>query len=90
VTDWTTVATTLGAAGIAGLGGLAGGWYGARKTAEVSIKQVEADNERLREQHREDHLRNRQGTYHNLLNALAAFRSLLYQGSTTRSDTGRS
>jgi hypothetical protein len=42
--DWTTIVTTLGAAGIAG----AGGWYGARKTAEVSIQQTKAENERLR------------------------------------------
>jgi hypothetical protein len=65
VTDWTTILTTLGAASIAAVGG----WYGARKTAEVSLKQVGAENERLREQHREDHLRNRQGTYHDFLAA---------------------
>jgi hypothetical protein len=65
VADWTTILTTFGAAGIAA----AGGWYGARKTAEVSLKQADAENERLREQHREDHLRNRLGTYHDFVAA---------------------
>jgi hypothetical protein len=65
VTDWTIVLTTLGSAGIAA----SAGWYAARKTAEVSLRQADAENERLREQHREDHLRNRQGTYHEFLSA---------------------
>ena len=65
MTDWTTIITTLGAAAIAA----AGGWYGARKTAQVSLQAIRAENERLREQHREDHLRNRQTTYHLFLTA---------------------
>ena len=39
----------------------------AQESARVELAKVEAENERLREQHREDERRNRQGTYHRLL-----------------------
>jgi len=76
VADWTIVLTTVGAAGVTG--GL--GYLGIRKSTELTKKQmteettrageqIEAENERLRIQHREDHLRNREATYHALLTA---------------------
>jgi hypothetical protein len=61
--DWTLVFTTIGSAAVTG----AVGYLIARKNAEVDLKRLEADNERLRAQHREDHLRNRQATYHTFL-----------------------
>jgi hypothetical protein len=75
VADWTLITTTLGAALISG-----GFGYGAaRANGKVALRQlesettrtreqIEAENQRLRNQHREDHLRNRQGTYHAFLN----------------------
>jgi hypothetical protein len=56
------------------------GYLGIRRSTDVTRYQVseetarayalsEAENERLRAQHREDHLRNRQGTHHNLITA---------------------
>ncbi len=42
--------------------------------------QIEAENERLRAQHREDHLRNRQTTYHLLLDADQALANAIGQG----------
>jgi hypothetical protein len=74
--DWTVILTAVGATGItAGLG-----YLGIRRTTDVTKKQIaeetarareqiEGENERLRTQHREDHLRNRQATYHALLTA---------------------
>jgi hypothetical protein len=82
-TDWTVVLT----AGLSVLGALFGGllgYLGARQQARVSIRQTEAENERLRDQHREDHLRNRQGTYHRFLTLdrkyVAVFRGNLTLG----------
>jgi hypothetical protein len=60
VTDWTLIITTLGTAGLAG----SFGYFTARQQNKVALRQIEAESDRLREQHREDHLRNRQGTYH--------------------------
>jgi hypothetical protein len=37
------------------------------RQAEVELEKVKAENERLREQHREAERQNRQGTYHRLL-----------------------
>jgi hypothetical protein len=67
VTDWTVIVTSLGAAGIAG----SFGYLSARQSGKVALRQAETENERLRTQHREDHLRNRQGTYHSFLTAEA-------------------
>jgi hypothetical protein len=92
VTDWTIILTAVGTA--FATGGL--GYLGIRRSTDVTRYQVseetarahalsEAENERLRAQHREDHLRNRQGTYHNLL---TAEQNLAYalgpRGSVTR------
>jgi hypothetical protein len=71
VTDWTLITTTLGASAISA----SSAYLIAKRGAESTARQVEAEttrvreqiegeNERLRAQHREDHLRNRQGTYH--------------------------
>jgi hypothetical protein len=73
VADWTTIITAVGAAGVAG----GFGYLGARKQAEIALAQVRGENERLREQHREDHLRNRQGTYHRMLSADREFLTIL-------------
>jgi hypothetical protein len=40
----------------------------ANSNAEVELAKIEAENERLRRQHREDERRNRQDTYHRFLN----------------------
>src|SRR4051812_32650509 len=45
----------------------------ARSQAEVELAKVRAELDRLREQHREDERRNRQGTYHRLLAVLDRF-----------------
>jgi hypothetical protein len=87
VADWTVILTAVGAAGVSG----AFGYLGIRRSTDVTKKQIteetarmreqiEAENEKLRAQHREDHLRNRQGTYHLLLNADAELASALGQG----------
>lgn len=73
--DWTTVAAA-GVAGAAALGGGVLGYLGARVQARVGLRQVEADLERLREQHREEHMRNRQGTYHRFLNTAGRLRAI--------------
>jgi hypothetical protein len=76
MTDWTVILTSLAAASVAGLAGYAG----ARMQAQVAMRGIEAENarlrdridadsERLREQHREEHFRHRQGVYHDLLDA---------------------
>ena len=67
--DWTVVITTLGAAGLTG--GFA--YAAARWQGRVALESVRAENERLRIQHREEHLRNRQTTYHRFLDATATF-----------------
>jgi hypothetical protein len=87
VADWTIVLTTVGAAGVTG----GFGYLGIRKSTEVtkrqmaeetarSREQIQAENERLGAQHREDHLRNRQGTYHLLLDADQELASAFGQG----------
>jgi hypothetical protein len=74
VADWTVILTAVGAAAVTG------GFGGIRRSTDVTKKQIaeetsrakdqiEAENERLRAQHQEDHLRNRQTTYHALLTA---------------------
>src|SRR5919197_1517169 len=61
--DWTTILTTVGAAVVAG----DSGYWTARSQGRTEIAKVQAENDRLRMQHREEHLRNRQATYHKLL-----------------------
>lgn len=74
--DWTVILTSAAAAGVTG----GFGYLGIRRSTDVtkqqmaeettrSREQIEAENERLRIQHREEHLRNRQGTYRDLLAA---------------------
>jgi hypothetical protein len=63
VTDWIVVATTLGASFITGTVG----YFSARWQGRVGLEQARMEIERLRIQHREDHLRNRQSTYHEFL-----------------------
>jgi hypothetical protein len=80
VTDWTIILTSVGAAAVSG----GFGYAAARATTKASLRQVEGENERLRAQHREDHLRNRQGTYHHFLNVDRRFTSLLLRGETSQ------
>lgn len=61
--DWTVISTSLGAAGITGTVG----YRTARWQGRVSLDQARMELEHLRAQHREDHLRNRQATYHEFL-----------------------
>jgi hypothetical protein len=82
--DWTLILTTVGAAGVTGGFGYLAAKQGARASMrqaeqqhQTALAQVEAENERLREQHREDHLRNRQGTYHSFMTADRRLFSLL-------------
>jgi hypothetical protein len=75
MTDWTIVVTTLGASGITGFLGYAS----ARFQAHAVISQVVAENDRLKLQHREDHLRNRQSTYHEFLDEAATFERMTQQ-----------
>jgi hypothetical protein len=88
VADWTVVLTTVGAAGVTGVFG----YLGVRRSTDVTKKQmaeettranaqIEAENERLHAQHREDHLRNRQGTYHALIGADQELASALGHGT---------
>jgi hypothetical protein len=87
VADWTIILTSAGVAAITG----GFGYLGIRRSTDVTKKQIaeetarareqiEAENERLRAQHREDHLRNRQATYHLLLDANQELASALGQG----------
>lgn len=75
--DWTLILTTLGTASITGLFG----YRVAQRNGDVALRGIEAENDRLREQHREDHLRNRQGTYHNLITADQNLQNALGHGS---------
>lgn len=77
MSDWTIVVTTLGASGITGLVGYASAkWQG-----NVALDQARMENERLEAQHREDHLRNRQATYHDFLDYAATWERI---ATTTR------
>ncbi len=42
----------------------------AERSAAVELERIRAENERLRDQHREDERRNRQGTYHRMIAVL--------------------
>ncbi len=65
VTDWTVILTSIGTASVAGVVG----FKAAAMQARVSLRGIEAENGRLREQHKEDHFRHRQGVYHDFLDA---------------------
>jgi hypothetical protein len=78
--DWTQVFLTLGPAIVAG----ATGYLIARMNAGVELRRVDGENERLRAQHREDHLRNRQGTYHRFVNQEWQLQRLFATGRTDR------
>jgi hypothetical protein len=78
--DWTQIVLTLGPAIVTG----AVGYVVARKNADVELRRVEAENERLRAQHREDHLRNRQGTYHRLIDQELGLQRLFATGRAER------
>jgi len=64
VADWTVIITSLGSVSIGGGIGL----LSARLSGRVALRGVEAENERRREQHQEEHFRHRQGVYHDFLN----------------------
>ncbi len=96
MTDWTLITTTLGASAIAATSAYLIAKRGAEATARQveagttrAREQIEAENERLRAQHREDHLRNRQGTYHRFVAGeyryMETFRNLA-AGLTATSD----
>jgi hypothetical protein len=100
VTDWTLIITTLGASGISAASAYLIAKRGAETTASQvkaettwAREQIEAENERLRAQHREDHLRNRQGTYHQFLAGeyryMAAFRDTAAGTRPTRDEIDR-
>jgi hypothetical protein len=69
VSDWTIVATTLGASAITG----AVGYFSAKWQGKVGLEQANQETRRLRLQHQEDHLRNRQNTYHEFLDEAATW-----------------
>jgi hypothetical protein len=76
VADWTLIVTTLGTAGISG----SVGYLASRKTADVAISSIEAENERLKEQHAEEGRRVRQTAYTELLNAERRFSTAVRRG----------
>lgn len=91
--DWTVILTAVGAS--AASGGF--GYLAAKQVARASIRQaetqhatalaqIEAENARLREQHKEAHLQNRQGTYHRFLNVESEFRGKVERGEVTIED----
>ena len=45
------------------------GYATARRSAAVELRKVEAENERLRTEHGEEHLRHRQAVYHDFLDS---------------------
>jgi hypothetical protein len=55
------------------------GYLGARLQYRSAIRQAEVGLETLQVQHREDHLRNRQTTYHGLLNAVRSLDIMMYR-----------
>jgi hypothetical protein len=70
--DLTPVLTAL--IGATGTG--VGGWIGyltSKRGSSVELRRIEAENERLREQHREDHSRHRQAVYHDFLDTAHRF-----------------
>jgi HPt (histidine-containing phosphotransfer) domain-containing protein len=79
VPDWTIILTTLGASGITG----AVAYTAAKTQGKTAIAQTEAETKRLRIGHAEEHLRNRQATYHNLLTVLSRFDSVVWAGFLT-------
>jgi hypothetical protein len=72
VTDWTVLGTAAIAAGSAVVGS-ALGYVTARHMGAVELRKVEAEAERLRMQHGEDHLRHRQAVYHDFLDSAHRF-----------------
>jgi hypothetical protein len=82
VADWTVILTTVGAAAVTGpLAISASGEAPTLTKKQIEEEttrtnaQIAAENDRLRDQYREDHLRNRQSTYHALLTAEQALAS---------------
>lgn len=63
--DWTVVLVALITGGV--------GWLSAREAAQGTIRGIEAENERLREQRDEANRSHRQAYYHQALNALERF-----------------
>ena len=57
----------------------------AKGQSEVELEKVRAENERLREEHREAERQNRQGTYHRFLAALDRF-DMMATGNTPATD----
>ena len=72
MSDWAVVASAAIAASSALLGaGL--GYATARRQAAVELRKVEAETERLRLTHAEEHLRHRQSVYHDFLDSAHRF-----------------
>jgi hypothetical protein len=67
--DWTIIVTTLGAASISG--GL--GYLTAKRSSDVALRGVEAENERLRTGYDEAHFQHRQAIYHDFLDSAYRF-----------------
>src|SRR5438046_5509883 len=72
---WAVVA----AAGVGMLGGALTGWIAARAQIQVAAEQASAELKRLQAAHVEEHLRNRQNTYHQLLDVEREWARLLIQ-----------
>jgi hypothetical protein len=72
VTDWTVIGTAAIAASSAVVGS-ALGYATSRHVARVELRKFEAENERLRTQHGEEHLRHRQAVYHDFLDSAHRF-----------------
>jgi hypothetical protein len=79
VSDWSSVAIAGIGAGAGVLGGGVG-YLGARLQARVGFRQIDAESDRLRQAHEEDHFRNRQATYHNFLDVEQRFLALVSTG----------
>jgi hypothetical protein len=75
--DWTNVAT----AAIAASAGIGGGYFSGRWQAKVGFRQVDAEMTRLQATHAEEHLRNRQSTYHEFLDQAGTWERM---AATTR------
>jgi len=96
MTDWTTILTAVGASGVTGLVG----YYTAKRNAEMSARaieaennrlrtQIEADAEKLREEHRDVHLRTRRDAYVDFLEAERGLRGRVISGRIESGDFDR-
>jgi hypothetical protein len=86
MTNWTLILAAVGTASATGASTLTATWLQGRATrestrqqTEAMLRRIQAENERLRTQHGEDHRRHCRGVYHQFLDVASRFDLTLRQ-----------